>query len=269
VALLDVDDGRLDADCDLALAVCGVGKTYRSDARTEFHALEGVDLTVRKGEFVVLIGPTGCGKTTLLDIVAGLRMPDRGHVRWGEGIRRHAGLSYVFQHYTLFPWRRLLHNVAFGLQMRGVARHRRQAVARKLLADVGLDSFENAYPHELSGGMRQRAAIAQALAIEPSILLMDEPFGALDDATRHELQQRLVALWQASQRTVLFVTHNIDEAVAMATRIVVLSGPPGKVIRDIPVDLPRPRDRLGKPFTELFFTVRRALHARVGSASAG
>jgi NitT/TauT family transport system ATP-binding protein len=209
--------------------VCGVGKTYRSDARTEFPALDGVDLTVRKGEFVVLIGPTGCGKTTLLDIVAGLRMPDRGHVRWGEGIRRHTGLAYVFQHYTLFPWRRLLHNVAFGLQMRGVAGHHRQAVARKLLADVGLESFENAYPHELSGGMRQRAAIAQALAIEPSILLMDEPFGALDDATRHDLQQRLVALWQASQRTVLFVTHNIDEAVAMATRIVVLSGPPGKV----------------------------------------
>jgi NitT/TauT family transport system ATP-binding protein len=211
------------------------------------RALDGVDLTVRRGEFIVLIGPTGCGKTTLLDIIAGLRGPDRGHVRFGDGIDRHSGLAYVFQHYTLFPWRRLLRNVEFGLEMRGMDRHQRRSLARKLLADMGLDAFENAFPHELSGGMRQRAAIAQALAIEPCILLLDEPFGALDDATRHDLQRRIIDLWQTSQRTVLFVTHNIDEAVAMGTRIVVFSGSPGNVVREIPVDLPRPRDRLSTP----------------------
>jgi NitT/TauT family transport system ATP-binding protein len=269
VTQAEEDHGSLDvARQDLALAVCGVSKTFRTDSGAAVGALDGVDLTVRRGEFIVLIGPTGCGKTTLLDIIGGLRMPDRGHVRFGDGINRHGGLAYVFQHYTLFPWRRLLRNVEFGLEMRGVARHQRRSLARKLLADMGLDAFENAFPHELSGGMRQRAAIAQALAIEPCILLLDEPFGALDDATRHDLQRRIIDLWQASQRTVLFVTRNIDEAVAMATRIVVFSASPGNVVREIPVDLPRPRDRLSTPFTEVYFDVRRAFYAGAGQGNA-
>jgi NitT/TauT family transport system ATP-binding protein len=227
-------------------------------------ALDGLDLTVREGELVVLIGPTGCGKTTLLNIIGGLDGQDRGQVRFKAGLSRKSSVSYVFQHYTLFPWRTLLRNVTFGLEMRRVGHSRRNDKARKLLSDVGLSDFESAYPHELSGGMRQRAAIAQALAIEPTILLMDEPFGALDDATRKDLQQLLVALWQDSGTTVLFVTHNIDEALIMAGRILVFSDRPGRIVGDIAVDLPRPRDGLSNDFTDKLVEVRQAFYSGTG-----
>ena len=204
--------------------------------------------------------PRICGKTTLLNLLGGLERPDDGEIRFGTGLRPQSGVAYVFQHYTLFPWRTLLGNVAFGLQMTGVRRRERRATARQLLAQVGLSDFENAFPYETSGGMRQCAAIAQALAIRPELMLMDEPFGASDDATRKDLQQLLVRLWQASRTSVLFVTHNIDEAVIMADRILVFSERPGQIIQEIPVQLPRPRDTLSSRFTELFVRVRQAVH---------
>ncbi|MBN1589909.1 MAG: ABC transporter ATP-binding protein [Pirellulales bacterium] len=244
-----------------ALAVQRVSKTFCSARGTGVQALESIDLAVGSGEFVVLIGPTGCGKTTLLNIIAGLDHSDRGQVCFEAGMNRENALAYVFQHYTLFPWRRLLANVAFGLQMQGKKRPARNAAARALLGNVGLGHFEHAYPHELSGGMRQRAAIAQALAVEPRILLMDEPFGALDDATRKDLQQLLIDLWQTTKMSVLFVTHNIDEAVVMADRIVVLSDRPGRIVKEITVDLPRPRDQLTKPFTSRLLEVRQAMYS--------
>lgn len=266
---------------DTVLELRGISKTFRSDAGDRVAALEGIDLTIRRGEFVTLVGPTGCGKTTLLDIIAGITEPDRGSCYRGptdghacdqpSGVRRkapsdasrftfHASrTAYVFQHYTLFPWRTTLANVAFGLQMRGVSRRERSARATALLARVGLAGFEKSRPHELSGGMRQRAAIAQALAIEPELLLMDEPFGAVDDATRAELQQMLVELWEDRGMTILFVTHNIDEALLLGSRVVVVGGRPGHVVREFDVNLPRPRDASADRFTELFIEVRKAL----------
>jgi NitT/TauT family transport system ATP-binding protein len=236
-----------------------VGKTFHADSGAKVTALERIDLAIRCGEFVTLVGPTGCGKTTLLDIAAGITEPEEGHVYRGPGVRLGRNVAYVFQHYTLFPWRTTLANVAFGLQMRGVPRRQRRTQATELLARVGLAGFEKARPHELSGGMRQRAAIAQALAIEPALLLMDEPFGAVDDATRTELQQMLVDLWQDRGMTILFVTHNIDEAILLGSRVVVFGGPPGRVVRQFSIELPRPRDRDTRRFTELFLDVRHSL----------
>jgi NitT/TauT family transport system ATP-binding protein/sulfonate transport system ATP-binding protein len=212
---------------------------------------------------VTLVGATGCGKTTLLNLIAGLERPDRGYVRLGDGLRFSDNIAYVFQHYTLFPWRTALRNIAFGLQMRGLPRNERSRRAGELLNKVGLAGFENAYPHELSGGMRQRAAIAQALAMEPKLLLMDEPFGAVDDTTRSELQQMLTKLWQENDTTVLFVTHNIDEAIVLGSRVMVFSGRPGRIVRQFKIDLPRPRNRLAKEFTDLFIQIRKTLSGQL------
>ena len=241
------------------LELHNVGKTFRSDSGVTVAALRNVDLTVHGGEFVTLLGATGCGKTTLLSIAAGITEPDEGYLCRGENVKLGESIAYVFQHYTLFPWRTTLSNVTFGLQMRGVSRRTRKSKARELLAKVGLAGFEKARPYELSGGMRQRAAIAQALAIEPTLLLMDEPFGAVDDSTRAELQQMLVELWEGRDMTILFVTHNIDEAILLGSRVVVLAERPGRIVRQFDVDLPRPRDRNRTRFTELFLDIRHSL----------
>jgi len=230
----------------VALELCKVGKTFRSDTGAKVRALEDVNLIVSHGEFITLVGATGCGKTTLLNLIAGLDSTDEGHLCLGQGLRSGDNIAHVFQHYTLFPWRTAISNVLFGLQMRGISRAERQNRAIALLAKVGLKGFENAYPHELSGGMRQRAAIAQALAIEPKLLLMDEPFGAVDDSTRTELQQMLTDLWQENQTTILFVTHNIDEAIVLGSRVLVFSERPGKIACEFKIDLPRPRNRIAK-----------------------
>ena len=244
---------------ETALTVRGVSKTFCSQSGAKVSALEGLELSVRRGEFVVLIGPTGCGKSTLLNILAGIEKPDRGEICFQSRSEDDDNIAYVFQHYTLFPWRTLLGNVSFGLQMRGVPRQERRQRARDLLGQVGLSDFEKAYPHETSGGMRQRAAIAQALAMNPEFLLMDEPFGALDDATRTELQRLLVRLCRASGTTVLFVTHTIDEAVMTADRILVFSSRPGRIIEEITVPISRPRDPLDPRFVELFVRIRSAV----------
>lgn len=247
----------------IALEIRKVNKVFRSDTGANVKALEDVNLIVRQGEFVTLVGATGCGKTTLLNLIAGLDTPDDGYVSLGEGLRFGDNIAHVFQHYTLFPWRTAVSNIAFGLQMRGIPRGERQIRATKLLAKVGLKSFENAYPHELSGGMRQRAAIAQALAIKPNLLLMDEPFGAVDDSTRTELQHMLTDLWQENQITILFVTHNIDESIILGGRVLVFSERPGKIAYEFKIDLPRPRDRMTDEFMKLFIQIRTALSGQL------
>jgi len=247
----------------MALELHEVGKVFRSDTGAHVNALEDVNLLVHQGEFVTLLGATGCGKTTLLNLIAGLDTADEGSLRLGEGLRFGDNIAHVFQHYTLFPWRTAVANVSFGLQMRGLRRAERQNRAAALLAKVGLKGFENAYPHELSGGMRQRAAIAQALAIEPKLLLMDEPFGAVDDSTRTELQQMLTDLWGENQTTVIFVTHNIDEAIVLGSRVLVFSERPGRIASEFKIDLPRPRDRMAKEFTQLFIQIRTALSGQL------
>jgi NitT/TauT family transport system ATP-binding protein len=247
----------------VALDLRKVGKTFRSDTGAKVKALEDVNLLVRQGEFVTLVGATGCGKTTLLNLITGLDKADEGDLRLGEGLRFGDKIAHVFQHYTLFPWRTVVSNVSFGLQMRGITRTRRRGRAAELLARVGLKGFEDAYPHELSGGMRQRAAIAQALAIEPKLLLMDEPFGAVDDSTRSELQQMLTDLWQENQITILFVTHNIDEAIVLGSRVLVFSERPGRIACEFKIELPRPRNRMAKDFTDLFLQIRNSLSGQL------
>ena len=247
----------------IALELRKVGKIFRSGMGAKVKALGDVNLLVRQGEFVTLVGATGCGKTTLLNLIAGLDTTDEGYLCLGEGLRFGDNIAHVFQHYTLFPWRTVVSNVSFGLQMRGIPRTERQTRAVRLLARVGLKGFENAYPHELSGGMRQRAAIAQALAIEPKLLLMDEPFGAVDDSTRTELQQMLTDLWQENQTTILFVTHNIDEAIVLGSRVLIFSERPGKIAYEFKIDLPRPRDRMTGEFTKLFIQIRKSLSGQL------
>lgn len=247
----------------IALELRQVGKVFRSDTGAQVKALEDVNLLVHQGEFVTLLGATGCGKTTLLNLIAGLDNVDEGTLRLGDGLRFGDNIAHVFQHYTLFPWRTAVSNVSFGLQMRGIPRAERQARAEALLVKVGLKGFENAYPHELSGGMRQRASITQALAIEPKLLLMDEPFGAVDDSTRTELQRMLTDLWEENQTTVLFVTHNIDEAIVLGSRVLVFSERPGRIACEFRIDLPRPRDRMAKEFTQLFIQIRTALSGQL------
>ena len=250
-----------------AVTLTGISKTYHSLSGSPVHALRSVDLTVHEGEIVVLIGPTGCGKTTLLNILAGLESHDSGGVALAGNIRQGHNMPCVFQHYTLFPWRSLSRNVAFGLEMRGLSRKERRRTAETLLAKFGLTEFEDACPHELSGGMRQRAAIAQALAVEPRMLLMDEPFGAVDDSTRIALQEMLIEIWQEKRTTILFVTHNIDEAVALADRVVIMSGRPGEVVREIAIGLPRPRDRTSKEFTDRHLQLRQSMSGSIILAS--
>ncbi|MFB7861305.1 ABC transporter ATP-binding protein [Streptomyces sp. NPDC056069] len=212
------------------------GGTRRS---REFTAVEDIDLQVAPGEFVVLVGPSGCGKSTLLDLLGGLARPTSGRILLdgepvtGPGLNR----GIVFQQYALLPWRTALGNVEFGLEATGVPRRERGARAREFLDLVGLSGFENRHPHELSGGMRQRVAIARSLAYDPDVLLMDEPFAALDAQTRESLQDELLRIWQRTGKTVVFITHSIDEAVYLGQRVAVMTSRPGRVKQVVPVTL--------------------------------
>jgi NitT/TauT family transport system ATP-binding protein len=223
-----------------------------------YTAVKDVDLAVAEGEFVSVVGPTGCGKSTLLNVAAGLLKPSSGTLRvFGEplaGINRHAG--YMFQTEALMPWRDALANVTAGLQFRGVDAARAKELGREWLARVGLESFGDRYPHQLSGGMRKRTALAQMLILDPKILLMDEPFSALDVQTRQLMENELLELWSANRKSVIFITHDLEEAIALSDRVVVLSaGPATRPIGDFRIDLPRPRDvseiRLSPRFNEL------------------
>ncbi len=214
-------------------------------------ALDGVSLEVGPGEFVCLVGPSGCGKTTLLNVVAGFLHPTKGQVLVNGKPVGEAGTArgMVFQDYAqLFPWRTARRNVEFGLETRGVAPEERRREALRYLSMVKLERFADVYPHQLSGGMQQRVAIARALAYNPALLLMDEPFGALDALTREEVQKILVDVWQETRKTVFYVTHNVAEAVYLADRIVVMSSQPGRKKAEVLVTLPRYRDPLSDPF---------------------
>ena len=224
------------------LVLEGVSKTYVDRRGQALVALEDVSLTVAAEEFVAVLGPSGCGKSTLLQLVAGLLAPSAGRIYF-EGARRDGRplTAMVFQEFALFPWRTVQANVEFGLEELGVPAEERARRARALIELTGLAGFERRYPHQLSGGMRQRVGIARALAVNPLVLLMDEPFSALDAQTRELLQEELLTLWERTRTTVLYVTHNIQEAVFLADRVVVLSRRPGRVLADVAVTLPRPR----------------------------
>ena len=222
--------------------VAGVGKTYRRAGR-ETHALESIDLAIRSGEFLAIVGPSGCGKSTLLRIVAGLVGASRGDVRV-EGARvdrPQTNLGIVFQSPVLLDWRTALDNVLVQVELRSLDPKAYRDNALRLLDQIGLKDFADRYPYELSGGMRQRVAIARALIHDAPLLLMDEPFGALDALTREQMRLDLEALWLATHKTVMFITHSIDEAVLLADRVVVMSPRPGRIERTIDIPLPRPR----------------------------
>jgi ABC-type nitrate/sulfonate/bicarbonate transport system ATPase subunit len=208
-----------------------------------FLALANVDFAVEDGEFVTIVGPSGCGKSTLLMLIAALLKPTSGSVRLDGRpvVAPGPDRALVFQDFALLPWRTVLANVALGLELKGVPAGERGAIARRHIAMVGLAAFERSYPHQLSGGMRQRVGIARALAVEPQVLLMDEPFGALDAQIRQVMGSELLKIWERGRKTILFVTHDIDEAIYLADRIVVMSASPGRVIADIKVTLARPR----------------------------
>ncbi|WP_315714281.1 MULTISPECIES: ABC transporter ATP-binding protein [unclassified Bradyrhizobium] len=226
------------------LVIDKVSRTFPArQGHAPTRALEPVALTIGNNDFVTILGPSGCGKSTLLRIVAGLDHPTSGKVLLdgrevtGPGADR----GMVFQSYTLFPWLTVRENIAFGLRERGVPEDKRNAVADRFIQQIGLKGFENHWPKQLSGGMQQRCAIARALANDPKILLLDEPFGALDNQTRVLMQEMLLGIWERDQKTVLFVTHDIEEAIFLGSRVLVMSARPGRIKADIKIELPHPR----------------------------
>ena len=223
-----------------AVSCRGISKAYLSRAKRSnpFVALSDVDLMVADGEFLTILGPSGCGKSTLLNIMAGIDQPTRGSVTFSDRIKRKA---YLFQRDTLLPWRSALRNVEIGLTSLKIPQAERRQRAMDWLRQVGLDGFEQSYPSQLSGGMRRRVALATVFAHGPDVLFMDEPFGAVDAQTRLQLQGELLSLWERQQCTVIFVTHDIEEALLLGDRVVVMASRPGRVIDSFQVDVPRPR----------------------------
>jgi NitT/TauT family transport system ATP-binding protein len=235
------------------IEIKGVRKVYR-DSDPPVNALNGVDLDIEKNEFVCVVGPSGCGKTTLLNIIAGLESFDDGRVQMngediiGPGPDR----GVIFQQYALFPWMTVQRNIEYGMKF---LRHENGAkysgqekreLAKHYIKMVNLEGFENAYPKALSGGMKQRVAIARGYAVNPKVLLMDEPFGALDAQTRAQLQEELLLTWEKEQKTCFFITHDVDEAVLLATRVIIMSARPGRIIDEVKIDLPYPRNQATK-----------------------
>lgn len=229
-----------------------VHKVFQSGGQ-DVHALQAIDLDIPRGQFVCLLGPSGCGKSTLLNAVAGFSLPTTGAITVDGAAIAAPGpdRGMVFQEYALFPWMTVEENVAFGLQIKGTARPAIQEKVGSLLAMLNLQDFRKRYPKDLSGGMRQRVAIARVLALDSPIMLMDEPFGALDALTRRNLQDEVLRLWTELKKTILFVTHSIEEALYLADRTVVMTYRPGTIKRDLRVDLPRPRDVASPEFNAL------------------
>ncbi len=225
------------------LQIEGIRKEFSGGAGPVV-ALEAVDLAIERGEFVTLVGPSGCGKSSLLTLISGLTAPSSGRIRIDgreiAGTDREVG--FVTQQDNLFPWRTLIDNVALALELAGAGPAERHREATRWIKRVGLDGFEKAYPHQLSGGMRQRANIIRTLIYEPSVILMDEPFGPLDAQTRLSLQALLLSIWETQRATVLFVTHDLAEAIGLADRVVLMSARPGRIVRADRVEIPRPRD---------------------------
>jgi NitT/TauT family transport system ATP-binding protein len=223
------------------IAARDVTKVYDT-AGGRFTAVDRFSLDIADGEFVCIVGPSGCGKSTFLRMVAGLEDITEGSIAiLPSGVARRPLTSVVFQEYAIFPWKTVLENVAFGLQMRGVTKAERLDVARGWLDRVGLGRFASHYPHQISGGMKQRVSIVRALANDPEVLLMDEPLGALDAQTRVVLQEELLRIWEETRKTVVYITHSLDEAVLLGDRVVLMSAQPGRILEVYPIDLPRPR----------------------------
>ena len=220
-----------------------ISKTYKTDSGNEVHAVENVSLDVQEAEILSIIGPSGCGKSTLFGIISGLVDEYSGNVVIGgvhsKGI--HPDVGIVFQEESTLPWRTTLENVCFGLESRKMPKHEREDIGRYFINLAGLNGFENSYPSELSGGMRQRTAIARTLAVKPNILLLDEPFGALDEQTRVLMGDKLLRIWEQTGQTIVLVTHSITEAVQLSGRVAIMSFRPGRIKRVIDIDLPRPR----------------------------
>ncbi|MDR2606716.1 MAG: ABC transporter ATP-binding protein, partial [Oscillospiraceae bacterium] len=218
-------------------------KFKKRGTNEDFYALSGFSLTVREGEFVTVVGPSGCGKSTLLDILVGLAKADGGEILIdGKPINGPAlDRGIVLQGYALFPWRNVRKNIEFGLEIKRIPKKERREISDHFIKLVGLEGFENHYPYELSGGMQQRVAIARSLAYDPEVLFMDEPFAAVDAQTRETMQDELLSIWEKTNKTVIFVTHSIEEAVGLADRVAVVSKSPGRIKEVIDVNLPRPR----------------------------
>ena len=252
------------------LEISQLSKTFAGARADEARVsvLEGVSFSIPKNQFVCLLGGSGCGKTTLIKIVAGLIEPDAGDIKIeGRAVKGSgADCSLVFQNYGLLPWRSVLGNVELGLEIRGVARAQRRRVCREYIDRVGLTGFENHYPHQISGGMQQRVGLARALSKHPKILLMDEPFAAVDMQTREKLQEELLGIWWGNKTTVLFVTHSIEEAVYLGDRVMVMSARPGRIIADITTELPRPRTDSDVKSSARFAEVQRSVRAALKQA---
>ncbi len=225
----------------------------KNDPTDVVHAVRDFNLAIAEGEFVVVVGPSGCGKTTLLRCIAGLVEPTRGnvHIRGrpleGPGAER----GYVFQSFALFPWRTVRRNIEFGLELKGMPKEERRRISDEYIDLVGLQGFEDSHPRELSGGMQQRVGLARALVNDPEVLLMDEPFGSLDAQTRNIMQTEVLKIWNRTHKTIIFVTHSVDESIYLADRVVVLTARPASIKAIFPVDLPRPRDRASDPFAHI------------------
>ncbi len=219
----------------------------------DFVVFENISMKVKEGKFVCVVGPSGCGKTTFLRVIAGLEKADAGSIyvdgKFMNEPSREKG--FVFQEFALFPWRRVRKNVEFGLEYGGIPLNERRKISEKYLRLVGLSGWEDKYPYELSGGMKQRVAIARALANDPKVLLMDEPFAFVDAQTRNVLQGELLRIWKETRKTIMFVTHNLDEAVYLADRVIVLTSPPAKIKQVHEIGLKRPRDRTSREFAEI------------------
>ena len=253
---------------DPLLALRGVGKTFPNGVR----ALAGLDLEVRPGEFLALLGPSGCGKSTALRIIAGLSEPTEGAVEWPHAATQaqsESRIGFVFQEPTLMPWANVFNNVVLPLKLRGASAETAAARAKAVLDRVGLQTFSRAYPRELSGGMRMRVSLARALVTEPQLLLLDEPFAALDEITRFKLNDDLLRMWQALRTTIVFVTHSVFESVYLSSRVVVMAARPGRVFTEVAVDAPYPRDQDFRTSPEYAAFCRRASEALAHAMAAG
>ena len=243
------------------LELNNVTVSYPAAGGGALTALSGMDLAVERGELAALVGPSGCGKTTVLNVLAGQVMPVSGSVRLAgepvEGMLPSVG--YISQADTLLPWRSVLDNVALAMELRGIGKAERRDRARDLMARMGLAGFEKSWPRELSGGMKKRAAIARVLAVDPAVLMMDEPFAPLDALTRQKLQDDILALWEATGCTILYVTHDLTEAITLADRVVLMSARPGRAVRTYRIDLPRPRRVMDVKFSPRFVELERTI----------
>ncbi len=239
---------------DNVIKTINLSKDYLTEKGQKIEVLKDINLTIEKQEFVCILGPSGSGKSTLLRLICGLEKATKGDILVldkpiNKPIKE---TGMVFQEYSLMPWRNLIDNVAFGLEIKKIKKKERYKIASKILEGFGLGAFKESFPHELSGGMQQRAAIARSIATSPQILYMDEPFGALDAYTRYNMQEELVDFWLGEKRTVLFVTHSVEEAILLGTRIIVIGDKPGRIVEDFKIDLDYPRNRWGEDFGSYF-----------------